>query len=1265
MNLHSAQLLMIKNTFRYLYNFFLYLFCFIILLSTVIITLIRLALPQINQQQEQIQKWINHYTNIPMKVARVDASWDGWLPHLQLTQTSIFDAELNDKIVSFNSATIQIDILKSLYNNEIIPKSITLSGLDVTLLYKQDGSVSISEYSPGHLLDQQRGNKKLGLWLLAQNNLQVEQASITLSDTDHKETPLLLSDVTLNINNNGYRTRINGGANLPNSYGKKLDFTMDFKGDILNKNWGGTIYFESNNINISPLLEKIDGIDIDKYEGTISTKLWSSWNQAKLRKLEGQIELSKIKLQNNQSEFYIDSMSGNFLAIRTVDKGFDLSLNLKQLITKQATWPEFTMSLNKIYDNKSGQYKYLLSASYLNINDLVSLLNIYPNSPSDKLSLINDLEPTGHLKNSLFKYDPTLDNAEKFYIDAEFSELGLQHYDSAVTVKGLSGHVKGTSHGSLHIRSNETEIHSLNFFDQPLTLYELNSKLNWKFHHGDLLANIHMLNTHTEDFNLQLIGTLEFRKDKELPFINILLDTQNLELNRVSHYFPKHMPEAVHTALTELLAGGEISSAKFIFRGWLEDYPFNNNEGNFKGLVEINQATLNYHPEWPAIEESDLNVLVDNDRLTININSGKFFEADINGPITIENIATADTEKVISVDIQAKGRLEKGLLFIANSPLQKQTALQELLTQEITGDLNLELRLDIPLSPTPNSVDGLLFLDKAFIHTKQLDMQITDVTGVVHFTSDLVSADNIEGQYFAQPVLLSIKSDGDLSNEIIMTGTADNQFISDQLSHYFPAVRPWKSEIEKHISGSSSWQATMTNSYADNGGTNKKITIESTLEGLTVDLLSSLPKSPGIVPFALSVIFPQEDKYEINIQYADIINATMTDEHLSVHGDIDKLNASEWFGFILPKLNTEEITGRANISMQLQVETLDFLGQELPDVNLKLNSIDSGYHVKINAEHVAGDIYIAETLDKEPVTVKLQKLHLINNGSENKPTTETHPISPATIPPLEMEITNFSYKHIDSGQMKLSISKVNNGLSIDHINFHNQDITIDGNGLWSIADKEQHSVFKLKFQATSVENLSKIFDYNESPIKNSKTDLNVDVQWHDSPQNFSFNNLNGTLNINLTEGQLLDIEPKVGRLFGLLSLQALPKRLFLDFSDLIGVGLAFDYIKGDFNIENGNAHTNNLSMSGSSVDINISGNTDLVKQNYDQVVTVTPKVSSGLPTIGALFGPVGIGIGLAMSISGGFDNLLSAQYTIIGSWDDPEVIKINQIRENP
>ena len=57
--------------------------------------------------------------------------------------------------------------------------------------------------------------------------------------------------------------------------------------------------------------------------------------------------------------------------------------------------------------------------------------------------------------------------------------------------------------------------------------------------------------------------------------------------------------------------------------------------------------------------------------------------------------------------------------------------------------------------------------------------------------------------------------------------------------------------------------------------------------------------------------------------------------------------------------------------------------------------------------------------------------------------------------------------------------------------------------------------------------------------------------------------------IEVGPGRFTKIEPGIGKLLGVLSLQSLPRRITLDFTDVFTEGFAFDEITGDVQIHNG------------------------------------------------------------------------------------------------
>ena len=1286
---YFSQTVMIKNMFKHFYHFFLYSFAFVILTIAILITVIRLALPGIGGYRQQTQDWISQYMNYPVEISSIDADWNSWTPNLRLHNVSIIDPVSKEKILNFNSVLISIDLLRSFHRNEIIPESITVSDLSLTLIRRQDGSITASRYLPDEFTDERINNDALARWFLAQKNILIRKAQITLLNLNQAEEPLLLSDATLRMRNNDYRTQIEGSAILPTSYGNVLNFAMDASGDVLTPDWSGEIYLEGKNISLSPLLAVIEDLDIEKHEGSGDIKLWSTWNQAKLRQLEGQVNLNEITLVTPDSKAHINKLTGNFSATRRTDKGFELLLDIKELITPNDIWPESIFSISKIYNDKHDEYHYVASASYMNLDDIDSFFTVL-SGLSNVLPQFNDIDVTGILRDSVIKYDPTLENDEKIYIDTKFSQLGGQLNNHPLKLDGLYGQLQGTKkEGNIIIESSSATLELGELLTDSLTFYELNTELNWRYQNNNLILSTELFDTHTQDFDLSIKGNLEFDEAEDLSFINLLAELSNAEVGAVAKYLPETTPGKVRRWFQRSLVAGKIPSAEFVFRGRLEDYPFRDNDGVFQGYAELNLETLDYSPLWPPADGINAGIMVEGDTVVIDVQSGYFFDAEITkASAVIENLATKNSKNFIALEGHINGDIKDGLLFIKDSPLKTTPSLKNLPSRNFTGGMGIDLAMEIPLFPSQILFNGSLILRDATFARDDIKIELTDLNGTIDFSRGSITAGGMKANFFNTPVELAIENLDGFPAKTTLRGSADNEFISAQLLRYFPSLAPYKSEIEKRISGSCLWEVSSINTDPEsNLKINEQFVITSSLAGLSIDLPAPLAKYNEPTPFYLSLRYPEVDKREISIRYANILDglihasdtngqksvitplsfgdkATIDNETnaYSISGSVDFLDAGEWINFITDIRNIKK-TKDKDISLGMRVGSLELGRQSFSNVDLKIGKYDAGYHFNLAAEDINGDVYLNLLNDNHRLKINLQKLNLAKNTATEY---DEYEINPGSIPPLDIEISELSYNDNNFGRLVLTSSKTSNGLTVDNINISKTDMEIAGSGIWNLVNHEHHSKFDLTLNAASMNTMLETFNYDVSPIKDGETNLSLDAHWPGTPMDFSLNNLNGTLLMDIGKGRFIEINPSAGRLFGLLSLQTLPRRLSLDFSDLFGKGLAFDNIEGRFDLENGDAYTNNLAMTGPSVNINISGRTGLVQQDYDQIATVTPKVTDSLPVASALFGPIGIGVGaiiflaseIFQSLPGKINTLLRKQYTITGAWNDPQVTKI-------
>ena len=150
-----------------------------------------------------------------------------------------------------------------------------------------------------------------------------------------------------------------------------------------------------------------------------------------------------------------------------------------------------------------------------------------------------------------------------------------------------------------------------------------------------------------------------------------------------------------------------------------------------------------------------------------------------------------------------------------------------------------------------------------------------------------------------------------------------------------------------------------------------------------------------------------------------------------------------------------------------------------------------------------------------------------------------------------------------------------------------------------------------------------------------------------------------TLKMAAKNGQFSKMDPGVGRLLGLLSLQSLPQRVSLDFRDIFSEGLAFESIEGRFDIRDGLMKTSDLEMDAPSATVLMRGETNLATQTQDVMVTVRPALSNSVALGVTVLNPIAGAVTFAAQkvLGDPLSKVFSFQYHITGTWSDPLVDK--------
>ena len=269
-----------------------------------------------------------------------------------------------------------------------------------------------------------------------------------------------------------------------------------------------------------------------------------------------------------------------------------------------------------------------------------------------------------------------------------------------------------------------------------------------------------------------------------------------------------------------------------------------------------------------------------------------------------------------------------------------------------------------------------------------------------------------------------------------------------------------------------------------------------------------------------------------------------------------------------------------------------------------------------------------------------------------------------SLPSMTLAVDELYLGEKQMGQLDLKARNDKGAWQLDALNIKNPDGVLRSRGVWQNKGRQQmHLDFDLA--ANDLGKLLERLGYGDG-VKRGTGGLSGSLEWDGPPTAIHYPTMSGKLVVNAEKGQFNKLEPGVGKLLGLLSLQSLTRRITLDFRDVFSDGLAFDSIEGKLAVKKGIMRTSEpLRIKGPAAQIEMAGEVDLKNETQDMRVVVRPELGTVAAVGVALINPVA---GAATLLASGvmqnpLNRLFSYRYHVTGTWSEPLVDKAGQSEE--
>jgi uncharacterized protein YhdP len=280
---------------------------------------------------------------------------------------------------------------------------------------------------------------------------------------------------------------------------------------------------------------------------------------------------------------------------------------------------------------------------------------------------------------------------------------------------------------------------------------------------------------------------------------------------------------------------------------------------------------------------------------------------------------------------------------------------------------------------------------------------------------------------------------------------------------------------------------------------------------------------------------------------------------------------------------------------------------------------------------------------------------------------------PASVPALDIVIEDFELRGKKLG--RLEVEAVNRLLpgragqsewQLDKLELATPEAQLSAKGRWTAGATRR---LALDFHLDLVDSGAFIERLGvRNALRGGKGRLLGRLSWAGSPLSPDIPSLEGALRLDIDAGQFMHADPGGARLLSVLSLQALPRRLLLDFRDVFDEGFAFDSVAGDVKVSRGVAETDNLSMRGAQATVLMQGSADLSRETQDLRVRVVPNIDGTGAALATMAINPAIGLGTLLAQYVLREPLMAAgtrEFHITGPWAEPKVQPIERRTDSP
>jgi len=1247
-----------------------------VILLGVLAGLTQLAMPWLQNHPQHVERWLSDRLGRPVSIGQVHGAWMGGGPVLTLDDVRIAGKDAQQAPLAIARAELVFDLYAMFRRNRAVSE-FRVAGLDLQLV-NQDGHWQLRglDFTPSPADDDDGFSMgALGAVELTDLKLSIEDAA--------RDLHLALGLPVLRLLNRGDITRVVGRLRLLDTDSPPLDLVADL--DVNRRS--GTLYVGGRDIDLARVAahQAPGGLQVAGGRGDL--QVWASVQASAVSDVRARVDLHDaqfaaalpVALDGELQVTPRVAFDRLAFVARWLRAGDGWTFDLADFVADRGT-PTAPARLSIDRRGGDAQPLWIAGASALPLEPLGNLAMLASQAPEGLRRWLYLAHPRGTLADAQLRWR----DGDDYDFGARLRGVDLATANFVPGVDHLDLDAHGDAQGTLiELPQQALRVDYQRVFRKPFVFSQLGGDVIARRTDDGWRVETDRIGLEGEGFGVEVRGGVDLHADRK-PSIDMYALITHAEVPAAKLFWPmtSMSPKAI-AWLDRGLVDGRIVEGRAAIRGELAAWPFHDHSGVMVARAEVADLTLLYDANWPRAEKVHAIANFINDGLQVDADS-----ADAMGNHVSEANATIEDFGPLVLDLAVKGEGSGANLlnFMRATPVGKryQDSLKDV---ALGGKGSVAFKLNLPIKQIETlSLDGTVELSGARIDHEAYNLHFLDASGPLHFTQRGLAAGPLDTKFRDRAARLTMAVGGLVQDprhafEAGLTG----RFPATTVFADAPVLLPGLAKAP----GESAWTANVTIDTSATGDGRKRLSLQSDLRGTTIDLPAPLAKAAdAALPFHLDLDLPPIGQV-FDVALGDVATLKgrvpapnrpfaarlefggtareLPPQGIVVGGRVGLLDAGGWADL------AEENTGGSGGVLQgidLRADEFVFGGRHFTDMRVAIEPSAAATVLRIEGEPLAGSLTFPSgaELAHLGITAKFDRVH----WPDAPPDTPDAPdnsaladVAPASLPPLHIAVGDFRLGKASFGSAEFESHPEANGMRIDKLASHSPNVTMNASGDWTGTLKSNRSKLAIEMSAQNLGHMMDALGF-QGLIDGGATRATIDASWPGPPSGFALSKLDGTLDIDVAEGRILDVEPGAGRIFGLLSLTEIPRRISLDFSDFFQSGFSFNSIAGKFRLADGDAYTDGLTIKSPAAEIVVKGRTGLRAKDYDQQMSVRPHAGSTLPIVGAIAaGPVGAAAGLALQgiLNKPLGKAVAMNYSVTGSWEKPKIVLVS--REKP